>query len=79
MENDNILQQFEAIEKKVERLITANQALTAANGELNAKVARLSDALQEKNENENQQDAVRTQIRSKIESLLVRLEDIAEV
>lgn len=79
MENDNILQQFEAIEQKVERLIEANQALTAANGELNTKVARLADELQEKNEKENQHDAVRAQIRSKIESLLVRLEDIAEV
>lgn len=79
MENDNILQQFEAIEQKVERLIAANQALTAANGELSAETARLADEIQEKVENENQHNAVRTQIRSKIDSLLVRLEDIAEV
>lgn len=79
MENDNILQQFEAIEQKVDILIAANRALEAKNGELTAKVAKLSDALQEKVEKENQQDAVRTQIRSKIDSLLVRLEDIAEV
>lgn len=78
MENELILQQFDEIEKKVERLIGALTSLAATNRELNEKVNRLNEALQEKIEAEKNYNEERDLIRSKIDGLLVRLEEIAE-
>ena len=79
MENQNILQHFETIEQKVEKLIGVCQSLEKTNSELDAKIGRLKEELQSKVEAENRNEETRTQIRSKIDSLLVRLEDITDV
>ena len=72
MDNELILQQFEEIEQKVERLEAANEALKSEN-------TKLAEALQGKIEAEKRHTEVRTLIRSKIDSLMSRLDGIAEV
>ena len=79
MDNELILQQFEEIEQKVERLIKVCQTLNAANQELKAENVTLKQALQGKTEAEKQNIEVRTLIRSKIDSLMSRLDGIAEL
>ncbi len=78
MDNESILRQFEEIEKKVESLIEVNKSLEATNLELRNKIKRLEEELQGKVEAENNYAEERALIRSKIDSLLVRLEDIAK-
>ena len=78
MDNELILRQFEEIEKKVESLIEVNMSLEANNLELKNKFKRLEEELQDKVEAENNYLEERALIRSRIDSLLVRLEDIAK-
>lgn len=78
MDNDLILRQFDEIEQKVDRLIGVCKTLEAQKGELAGKVAELEAKLQQKIEEEKQFEAEKTLIRSKIDSLLGRLEDITE-
>ena len=78
MDNELILRLFEKIEKKVESLIEVNKSLEATNLELRNKIKRLEEELQGKVEAENNYVEERALIRSRIDSLLVRLEDIAK-
>ncbi len=79
MDNEIILRQFEEIEKKVEKLIDVYKSLEATNLELRNKIKRLEEELQGKVDAETNYTQEKALIRSKIDSLLVRLEDIAEV
>lgn len=79
MDNEIILRQFEEIEKKVERLIDFYKSLEATNLELRNKIKRLEEELQGKVDAETNYTQEKALIRSKIDSLLVRLEDITEV
>ncbi len=76
MDNEYILRQFEEIEKKVEKLVDAYKSLEASNLELTNKNKRLKEELQNKVEAENNYAEEKALIRSKIDSLLIRLEDI---
>lgn len=78
MENEAILRQFEEIERKVERLIEANQSLQKMNSDLNARISQVEMELREKTEAETLLNEERTLIRSKIDRLLGRLEEISE-
>ena len=78
MDNEKILRQFDEIEQKVEKLIDVCKSLEATNLELNNKVEKLEQELQAKLETENNYQEERALIRSKIDSLLVRLEDITD-
>ena len=79
MDNKIILQQFEEIEQKVERLIGLCKSLEAANSELRGKAEALEQELQVKINEENRYAEEKSLIRSKVDSLLTRLEDVAEV
>lgn len=79
MDNEFILKQFEEIEKKVENLINVCKSLKTTNLELRNKVERLEEELQGKVETENNYAQERALIRSKIDGLLGRLEDMTEV
>lgn len=79
MDNEIILRQFEEIDKKVEKLIDVNKSLEAGNLELRNKFKRLEEELQGKVDAETNYTKEKALIRSKIDSLLVRLEDITEV
>ena len=77
MDNELILRQFDEIETKVEKLLRAFQALEVANGELQHKIESLNAELQGRIEAEKKYAKERDLIRSKIDGLLVKLEDIA--
>jgi protein-arginine kinase activator protein McsA len=76
LDNEYILRQFEEIEKKVEKLVDAYKSLEASNLGLTNKIKRLKEELQSKVEAENNYAEEKALIRSKIDSLLIRLEDI---
>lgn len=78
MDNNAILSQFEEIEKKVGKLIDVCQSLETANMELGNNIKRLEEELQNKVEAENNYQEERTLIRSKIDDLLGRIEQITE-
>ena len=79
MDNEFILKQFEEIEKKVENLINVCKSFKTTNLELRNKVERLEEELQGKVETENNYAQERALIRSKVDGLLGRLEDMSEV
>ena len=78
MENDAILRQFEEIEQKVEKLIDTCKQLEATNSTLSDKVGQLEGELQGRVEEERRYAAEKTLIRSKIDSLIARLDHITE-
>ncbi|MBW2604119.1 MAG: hypothetical protein JRE28_07355 [Deltaproteobacteria bacterium] len=78
MDNEFILKQFEEIEKKVENLINVCKSSETTNLELKNKVERLEEELQGKVEAENNYAQERALIRSKVDGLLGRLEDMTE-
>ncbi len=78
MDNEFIVGQFEEIEKKVEKLIDVLKSHETTNLELSNKNRRLEEELQGKNEVESDYSQERALIRSKIDSLLVKLEDVTE-
>jgi FtsZ-binding cell division protein ZapB len=79
LDNESILKQFEEIEKKVENLINVCKSFETTELELKNKVERLEEELQGKVEAENNYAQERALIRSKIDGLLGRLEDMTEV
>jgi protein-arginine kinase activator protein McsA len=79
LDNEFILRQFEEIEKKVEKLIEINKSLEAKNLESSNNIKRLEEELQGKVDAENNYTQEKALIRSKIDSLLVKLEDITEI
>jgi len=79
LDNELILKQFEEIEKKVEKLIDAYKSLEATNIEFRNKNKGLEEELQGKVDAETNYTQEKALIRSKIDSLLVRLEDITEI
>ena len=78
MDHEKTLKQFDEIEQKVGKLIDVCKSLEATNLELKNKIERLEEELQGKVEAENNYQEERALIRSKIDSLLIRLEDITE-
>ncbi len=79
MDNAILSDQFNQIEKKVARLIAACKENEAANLELKNKIKSLEEELLGKIEAEKSHAQEKALIRSKIDSLLVRIEEIIEV
>ena len=79
MDNDFVLKQFGEIEHKVENLIENCKAQAAANSELKNKLNSLEEEIQGKVEAEKNYAEEKTLIRSKIDGLLARLDDISEL
>ena len=77
MENELILQQFDKIEQKIERLIAERGELEATNKELKDKVATLEEGLQQSTQTQNKIAEERALIRSKIDGLLAKLSEMA--
>ena len=78
MENEEILQQFDQIEQKVGKLVEVSKSTEATNVELRKKIDSLEKELQGKLEEEKTYIEERELIRSKIDNLLVRLDEITE-
>ena len=80
MENEVLLlRQFEEIEQKVERLIAICSSIEDRNIQLKNTIKSLEAELQIKSEALENYSEERTMIRSKIDMLLVKLENIAEM
>jgi len=79
VDNDFVLKQFGEIENKVERLIENCKAQAAANSELKNKLASLEEEIRGKVEAEKNYAEEKALIRSKIDGLLARLDDISEL
>ena len=79
MDNDFVLKQFGEIENKVERLIENCKAQAAANSELKNKLTSLEEEIQGKVEAEKNYAEEKALIRSKIDGLLAKLDDISDV
>ena len=77
MDNAFILDQFDQIEQKVERLINKCNALEATNLELQNKIKRLEEEIQGKVEAETSYAEEKALIRSKIDGLLAKLDEVA--
>lgn len=78
MDNDAILKQFEEIEQKVDKLIGVCKSFKETKLELTNKIERLEKELQGKVEEESRYAEEKALIRSKVDSLLARLEDVTE-
>lgn len=80
MENEApLMRQFEEIEQKVERLIGICNSLQARNNLLKQTIAGLEAELSSRTEAVEKYSEERMMIRSKIDTLLVKLENIAEI
>ncbi len=73
-----VIEHFDALEKKIERLIEVRRELEARNAELQQNNIQLSQQLQDKIIAEKQHDELKTLVRSKIDSLMGRLNELAE-
>ena len=78
LDNELILNQFEEIERKVERLIDLRKTHEATNLELNNKIKRLEEELQGKVEADRNYVEEKALIRSKIDGLLAKLNDLSD-
>ncbi|UCG08591.1 MAG: hypothetical protein JSV83_08065 [Desulfobacterales bacterium] len=79
MDNEFILDQFAAIERKVKQLIVVCKSHEATNLELTNKIKSLEEELQGKIAAEKYFAHEKALIRSKIDNLLVRLDEVAEI
>jgi peptidoglycan hydrolase CwlO-like protein len=77
LDNAFILNQFDQIEQKVERLVDKCTALEATNSELQNKLKRLEEEIQGKVKAETSYAEERALIRSKIDGLLAKLDEVA--
>jgi septal ring factor EnvC (AmiA/AmiB activator) len=78
VDKELIINQFAEIEQKVERLIQVCRARDATNLELRNKIKSLEEELQGKVEAERSCAEENDLIRSKIDGLLARLDEIPE-
>lgn len=76
MDKEALLDQFAAIEKKVEKLIEISKSLEVANLELHHKIKQLEEELHLKNVSEKRHAEERAFIRSRIDNLLAKLEGV---
>ena len=78
MDKEQVLIQFEEIERKVERLLNIISSLEETNAELKLQNERLAADLNSQRELGNQFAEEREQIRSRINGLLTRLDEYTE-
>ena len=78
MENEYDFSQFDIIEKKIVKLIEARQFLELEKTELTEKINHLERALQQKEEAEKQHEEEKRVVRSRIELILSKLDELEE-
>jgi predicted nuclease with TOPRIM domain len=76
LESEALFHQFSEIEAKVGKLIDLCRSQQTANSELNQKVKQLEEELHLKNESVKRQTEEKALIRSRIDNLLAKLEDL---
>ena len=75
--SDVVLQMFDEIERRVEKLLERCKSLETENSQLIEEIERLEQELRAKTEAEKSFVEERTKVRSKIDSLFARLENIS--
>jgi len=78
LDNELILRQFEEIEEKVVRLVDLCKSHEATNAELKKRIEKLEHELQSRVEAEESYSEERDLVRSKVDGLLVKLNNIIE-
>jgi len=78
LDQDTVLQQFEFLENKIERLIEALKRHESENAELKQLNEQLAAQLQEKEAGEKRNDALKALVKSRIDSLMGRLSEFTE-
>ncbi len=78
MNSDVFFSQLDEIEKKIQRLIEACKSLQAENLELQHKIKQLEEDLHAKDEAVKRQAEEKERIRSRIDNLLAKLEDVSD-
>ena len=73
IKDDELFNQFDEIEEKIEKLIEINRKMEEENSSLNSKVVRLENELREKTEAEIVYKEQKVQVNLKIDSLLNKL------
>jgi hypothetical protein len=76
LDNDNVMLQFDQIEQKVGNLIKQCKNLENLNFELSGKVKSLEAELKKKVNTENEYSKQKALIRSKVDNLLAKLNDL---
>jgi cell division septum initiation protein DivIVA len=78
LDDELVFKQFEEIERKVDRVIDICKAHEATNLELKSKIKSLEEEIQGKVEAERSYAEEKALIRSKIDGLLTRINEISE-
>ncbi len=78
MDRETVLQKFEILENRVERLIEVIHQLRGENEGLKQEKELLSSQLIEKADVEKQNDEMKSLVRSKIDNLMGRLAEFVE-
>lgn len=76
MDIDDVMLQFDEIEQKVGKLVDQYKTLESKNAELAEKVETLEEELRKKAETENTFSEQKALIRSKIDGLLSKLNEL---
>jgi len=76
LESDALFRQFSEIEDKVEKLLGLCRSPQANISELQQTVKKLEEELHQKNESIQRQTEEKALIRSRIDNLLAKLEDL---
>ena len=77
LETDDVMLQFDVLERKVNDLIERCKAAEDAGSALKARIEELESELQEKENMLNRYSQQKTQVRSKIDDLLERLDSLS--
>ncbi len=78
METEAVIQQFSKLEQRIEYLIESCKRIEAENSRLQQENQQLTAQLQEKIVAERQHFELKDLVRSKIDSLMGRLDEISE-
>ncbi len=78
MDRETVINQFSELESKIEHLIGTCKRLEAENSALKSENQALATQLQEKMEAQKHNDELKDLVRSKIESLMGRLDELSE-
>jgi predicted nuclease with TOPRIM domain len=76
VDSDSWVNQFGEIEKKIEMLIETCKSQQAVNQDLQVKIKHLEEELHLKNESVRRHTEEKALIRSRIDTLLAKLEDM---
>lgn len=78
MDDNSLINQFEAIESRLDALLQICQDKDNQNKELSLRIEQLEEELRKKVEAEQQYAEEKALVRSKVDQLLMRLDEIAK-